>query len=258
LLAFARDEQVEPWVRTQAAEALDRWGQVDDLLALARDEKVDDDVRFDAAKRAARLGRARDVVPSLLYLAAGPAAQDAEAWDILGRGLSDLERVREAIEAYERALKLNPTRAFTHNNLADALLEKARNDEAAEHYRRTVELEPDRALNAYAGLGAILWSQGRREKAREHFAAALAVFERAKIKRAQSPARLWMNRALALLGLGRPKQAEEALRKALAAREPGERVEVDARWRLLQKAKRAPKGLEDLISLIEEASEDVS
>jgi hypothetical protein len=60
LLALARDPQVEVWMRSNAASALEKLGRteekvLDGLLAPARDEKVDNELRSAAYKSLKRL-----------------------------------------------------------------------------------------------------------------------------------------------------------------------------------------------------------
>jgi len=66
LLALARDEKVNEWVRESAAEALGQLGRANEatpiLLALARDWKVDEEVRVRAAAALGKLGRADDLL----------------------------------------------------------------------------------------------------------------------------------------------------------------------------------------------------
>lgn len=72
LLALARDEQVEAWVRVKAADALGRLGQADKaipiLLALARGENREGFVRCEASIAMGRLGRADEATHILLAL----------------------------------------------------------------------------------------------------------------------------------------------------------------------------------------------
>jgi hypothetical protein len=64
LLALARDERMDAWVRHNAAQALGQLGRADDaapiLLALAHDERMDAWERSGAAEALGQLGRADD------------------------------------------------------------------------------------------------------------------------------------------------------------------------------------------------------
>jgi len=254
-LALARDEAVEAKVRVPAAEALGRLGRAEELLALARDEAAEAWVRMRAAEALSELGRAEEAAEAWAAIGADeavplegrvtalhhagwhyswqhdyPRARDAfrqateldpqlaEAWDGLGQACLGLGCTDQAIAAYERALALDPDRPFTHNNLADCYLEQGNSDEAEIHYRRRVALRPQDALHARVSLGVIATHRGEEEAAREHFQAALDMWETAWEAKLQSPYGLLANKALALLGLGRSQEALETLRQALAAR----------------------------------------
>ena len=95
LLALARDEKVDWWVRLRAAGALCELGRAEDLLALERDEMVDERVRQRAAETLGRLGRAKD----LLVLALD-ARVDEEIRLRAARTLIEWGRAEEAAQAW--------------------------------------------------------------------------------------------------------------------------------------------------------------
>ena len=225
LLALARDEAAEAWVRMRAAEALSELGRAEEAAeawaAIGADEAVPLEGRVTALHHAGwhyswqhDYPRARDAFRQATEL----DPQLAEAWDGLGQACLGLGCTDQAIAAYERALALDPDRPFTHNNLADCYLEQGNSDEAEIHYRRRVALRPQDALHARVSLGVIATHRGEEEAAREHFQAALDMWETAWEAKLQSPYGLLANKALALLGLGRSQEALETLRQALAAR----------------------------------------
>ena len=74
------------------------------------------------------------------------------------QGMSD-----DAIEAYRDALKLDPTSAISHFNLATHLAQNKEYSEAEKHLR--IALKTQASANIYTGLGAVLWQQGRADEA---------------------------------------------------------------------------------------------
>ncbi|MBZ5638468.1 MAG: tetratricopeptide repeat protein [Acidobacteriia bacterium] len=129
------------------------------------------------------------------------------AWVGLGSALFEEGKTSEAIEDYERALRLNPGFADAHNNLGNALLRLRRTEEAIEHYRKALRLEPNSA-KVLNNLGKALATMGKPQDALEYFERALRI----------DPwlAGAHVNLGNALLRLGRPKDGighyEEALR----------------------------------------------
>ena len=61
----------------------------------------------------------------------------------------------EAVTNFEASLKLKPTAASAHNNLATVLFIEGRYDEAAKHFRAALETTPDNP-QIWANLGDTL------------------------------------------------------------------------------------------------------
>jgi len=111
LLALARDESEEDWVRLEAAEALAELRRsektVELLSALAWDEWVEGEVRLEAAEALAELGWSEEAAELLLALAwdeAVSALVRADAAVALGR----LGRATPEVLAGLRALVEEP------------------------------------------------------------------------------------------------------------------------------------------------------
>ena len=81
------------------------------------------------------------------------------AWLNLADTLAITGRIPEAIECYERALKLQPNDAAVHFNLAVTLLEAKRKTDAIKHLRRAIEIKP-RFAKALYRLGKVLSESG--------------------------------------------------------------------------------------------------
>ena len=78
-----------------------------------------------------------------------------EVLNNLGHLLQTTGRPREAIDAYQSAIRHRPDMAETHSNLAEAFRSESRLPEALEAARRAVELKPDFPA-AHGNLGNAL------------------------------------------------------------------------------------------------------
>ena len=85
-------------------------------------------------------------------------------WNILGVSLYELGKIDGAIKSYKKAIKLNPSYAHAHINLALAFRVQGKLDKAIEYCEKAVFQNPDDA-KAYNNLGALLLEQGKFEKA---------------------------------------------------------------------------------------------
>jgi tetratricopeptide (TPR) repeat protein len=92
----------------------------------------------------------------------------------LGLELAGAGRQSDAIEEYERALRLRPDFAQARLNLAVELLAAGRIEEAAEQGRRALDAHPD-FPEAHYNLGVALHKSGRVEEARTCYKRALAL-----------------------------------------------------------------------------------
>src|SRR5260370_857605 len=71
--------------------------------------------------------------------------REAEEWIARGLELGESERFAEAVEAYDRALALEPDNAETWTLKGGALADAERFDEALVAYDRALALDPDEA-----------------------------------------------------------------------------------------------------------------
>jgi tetratricopeptide (TPR) repeat protein len=76
-------------------------------------------------------------------------------WELLNRGMQ-----REAVEAFEAALKSNPNDLTAHNGLGFALLNSGNVAEARPHFEACLKLNPN-ALGAMNGLARCLKAEGK-------------------------------------------------------------------------------------------------
>jgi tetratricopeptide (TPR) repeat protein len=138
-----------------------------------------------------------------LYREASRRAPDEAVWPhLLGYVFQQTGRLAEAVEQYERALRLEPTDHAAAVRLGQALLGLNRLREARERFDALVEIFP--AL-AQQGLGEIALREGRFSRALDHLRAALV--------RVPDAASLHYPIAMALRGLGRLDEARVQLDK---------------------------------------------
>ncbi|MHC4622870.1 MAG: tetratricopeptide repeat protein [Planctomycetota bacterium] len=131
---------------------------------------------------------------------------EAELHYVLGGSLADRGRTAEAMDSYERAIRLRPDYLDAHRNLGVLLVEQSKLKEAAAHYdkalrvigedaglreglglalfeqgkinaameqyHKAIEIEPERA-SAHDNLGRAFFSRGRLSDAYEHFSRAV-------------------------------------------------------------------------------------
>ena len=92
----------------------------------------------------------------------------ADAWfaEALQRE-TDRNRQAEAIEAYERGLRVEPNKVEALLNCGTLYYEQANFEKASEYFRRAISVDPDSAL-AYFNLGSVLEEIGELEEARRN------------------------------------------------------------------------------------------
>ncbi len=86
----------------------------------------------------------------------------------VGIGLEEEGRLDEAIQAYRRALLIDPERILAHYNLGNALVRKGLYADAASAYQKVLDREPDNA-SAHKNLGIALLYLSRPCEALLHF-----------------------------------------------------------------------------------------
>jgi len=135
----------------------------------------------------------------------------------LGLCLFDLGRREEAVAEYRKAILLDPKDASVHNTLAWALYEMGRLKEAEEVYRKALALDPNSAL-VHNNLGRCLYYLGRGEEAVAEYRKAIALDSRFAAPHE--------NLGDALAGEARLDEATAEYRKALelGSKPAGERL----------------------------------
>lgn len=99
----------------------------------------------------------------------------AVSWNNLGNACKSLNRYDEAIEAYRRALELDPACPWPYHNLAFVYAEQGLYDQAIPLYRRAIEQQPldrSRAVS-WDGLANVFTILGRFDEAIEAYQQAI-------------------------------------------------------------------------------------
>jgi tetratricopeptide (TPR) repeat protein len=122
-------------------------------------------------RRVARCGWGTLLGFSVAFNLLATAEHYAEAHTLRGNKLRVAGRHREAIEQYERALRIEPDYAAAHNYLGDELLQAGKVSEAITHYEQALRLAPNNASAQY-NLANLLTEYGRDEEALSHYTAA--------------------------------------------------------------------------------------
>jgi Flp pilus assembly protein TadD len=128
-----------------------------------------------------------------------------------------------AIEMFQRAIEIEPTRAELYGNMGISLQNLARYDEAIAAFRRALELRPDDA-RAFARLGNALWLGGRATEA-------IDPLQRA-VNLAPANGEYWSIFGRALSSAGQWRAAIEALRKSRDLRPADPGVAAALAWEL--------------------------
>jgi tetratricopeptide (TPR) repeat protein len=117
----------------------------------------------------------------------------AEAHCNLGIALERVGRTQEAMEHFEQAVRINPNYVGPQYNLGLALLRLGRMQEAIGHWKEVLRIRPDFA-EAHCNLGIALAQSGETQDAMEHFEQAL------RLKPDLAEAHYNLGRALVRLG----------------------------------------------------------
>ena len=98
----------------------------------------------------------------------------AEAYSNMGIALKEHGKLEEAIEAFNKALSIKPDYAEAYNNMGNALQDQGKLEEAIEAYNKALSIKPDYA-EAYNNMGNALKDQGKLEEAIEAYNKALSI-----------------------------------------------------------------------------------
>ena len=119
----------------------------------------------------------------------------------MGDALQEQGKLEEAIEAFNKALALDPDDADVYNNMGNALKEQGKLEEAIEAYNKALSIKPE-YTDAHYNMGIALKEQGKLEEAIEAYNKALSI--------EPDCAEAHYNSSFALLNSGRSKEGLDA------------------------------------------------
>jgi protein O-mannosyl-transferase len=152
--------------------------------------------------QANRIPEAKDLFEQALRM----NPDNAAARYNLGNVLFQRGRISEAIDQYQEALWITPNFAKAHNNLGNVLFLTGRTSEAIEQYKQALRIKPNFA-EARNNLGSALVQTGRTAEAIDQFKEALRMNP--------NSADAHNNLGVALAQMGRISEAIEQLKAAL-------------------------------------------
>ena len=157
-------------------------------------------------RRTARWGWGLLLGFSVVFNVLASVESYAHADCALGDAMARAGRVPEAIQFFEKALRLKPDFADAHCDLGIALEREGRTQEAVEHFEQAVKINPNYVGPQY-NLGLALVRLGRVQEAIGHWKEALRI--------GPDFAEAHCNLGIALAQLGETQDAKEHLEQAL-------------------------------------------
>lgn len=123
------------------------------------------DLLYDHAMLAEKLDRV-DILESSLRKLIRIKPDHAHAYNALGYTLADRnQRLDEAAELIDKALKLSPEDAFIMDSKGWVLYRQGKAEDGLKYLQRAYSIRPDAEIAAH--LGEVLWVLGRRDEARK-------------------------------------------------------------------------------------------
>lgn len=131
---------------------------------------------------------------------------DAEALNVKGMNLVRTRQLKEALECFEQAVKLNPNHSRAWYNRGMSLMGLGEsNEEALLCFQKAIEIDPLYA-EAWNNKGAVLTMLDKKNDA-------LTCYERA-LELRKGYAMAWQNKGLLLLKMGDKKAAKDCFKNA--------------------------------------------
>ena len=130
----------------------------------------------------------------------------AEAYYNMGNTLRDQGKLKEAIEVYKKTLSIKPDYAETYNNMGTTLRDQGKLHEALEAYKKALSLNPN-YIDLYNNMGVLLQEQGKLDEALEVYKKVLSI--------KPNSVEVYNNIGTALRDQGKLEEAMEAYKKAL-------------------------------------------
>ena len=85
-------------------------------------------------------------------------------WSLLGVSAAQIGKLDKAVDAFKKALSIQPNNADAYYNLGNVLHKQGKLEEAVEAYKKLISIKPDNA-EAYLNIGNVLHEQGKLEEA---------------------------------------------------------------------------------------------
>ncbi|MDY6936200.1 MAG: tetratricopeptide repeat protein [Cyanobacteriota bacterium] len=138
--------------------------------------------------------------------------EDATTWTIRGTKLDELGQLQAALNAHDRAIELSPNYSLAWANRCSALIGLGRNSEAVDSCQAAI-----RGDGSWGAMGAGLawYNLGVALQYLERDEEALNAYQRAVELKPNDPDS-WNNLGLVLEGLGQFEEAMEAYRRAIS------------------------------------------
>ena len=95
-------------------------------------------------------------------------------WNLIGSSAAQLGQLDEAVNAFQKAISINPDYAKAYYNMGNALRDLGKLDEAVEAYKKALASKPDYA-EAYNNMGYIFQQQEKPEEAIEAYNNAISI-----------------------------------------------------------------------------------
>jgi tetratricopeptide (TPR) repeat protein len=152
------------------------------------------------------------------------AADNSQAWAVLGMAYDWNGDVEEAVEACLRSVELDPTNAEAYACLAEAYADARQWAEATEAAQMSIELD-DRSVDAHRNYGYVLEVQGNWTSAIEQYEKALAIHP--------NLAHIHVSVGQNYRALGNIDQAIESFKRALEIQPDSARTSFELGWTYL-------------------------
>jgi tetratricopeptide (TPR) repeat protein len=141
-----------------------------------------------------------------------------------GQTLYQLKRYADALNSYNKALKINPNYVEVIQGQADALLALKKYSEALNTYEKAIQINPESSWPAWLGRGQALDKLGKNQEALETFERALSLNPNAS--------QAWQGKADIYLELQQYSAANQALDKLLTFQQNDAKVWYKKGWSL--------------------------
>ncbi|TAN60229.1 tetratricopeptide repeat protein [bacterium] len=131
-------------------------------------KKRSDDALKEIEKLKAELDAVKNDKTKQLEYAKQANVLSAEDWFYRGYAFDEAKDYDTAIEAYTKAISLNPDDAHAYNNRGNAYTDKGQYDRAIEDFNKAISLNPDDA-EAYYNRGVVYGRKGQYDREIEDY-----------------------------------------------------------------------------------------